>query len=90
MVVLFDEIKEQGYAGKTTMLRYFMSPLRPTVISQATERYVTPPGKQAQVVWGLFKTKWNNTYKRLYAFVMVLGYSRMLYVGLLKMSGSIH
>lgn len=62
------------------MLRYFMSPLRPTVISQATERYETPPGQQAQVDWGLFKVKWNGTYKRLYAFVMVLGYSRMMYV----------
>lgn len=47
-VVLFDEIKSQGYAGKTTMLRYFMSPLRPVVISKATERYETPPGQQAQ------------------------------------------
>lgn len=79
-VVLFDEIKTQGYAGKTTMLRYFMSPLRPTVIAQATERYETPPGQQAQVDWGLFKVKWNGIYKRLYAFVMVLGFSRMLYV----------
>lgn len=79
-VVLFDEIKSQGYAGKTTMLRYFMSPLRPVVISKATERYETPPGQQAQVDWGLFNVKWNGTYKRLYAFVMVLGYSRMMYV----------
>lgn len=79
-VVMFDEIKEKGYAGKTTMLRYFMSPLRPIVISQATERYETPPGKQAQVDWGLFRVKWDGAYKRIYAFVMVLGYSRMMYV----------
>lgn len=79
-VILFDEIKAQGYSGKTTMLRYFMSPLRPVVISQATERYETPPGQQAQVDWGLFKVKWNGAYKRIYAFVMVLGYSRMMYV----------
>ncbi len=79
-VVLFDEIKAQGYGGKKTMLRYFMNPLRPVVISQATERYETPPGQQAQVDWGLFKIKWNGTYKRIYAFVKVLGYSRMMYV----------
>jgi transposase len=79
-VVIFDEIKAKGYAGKTTMLRYFMSPLRPTVMSKVTERYETPPGKQAQVDWGHFRVKWNGTHKRIYAFVMVLGYSRMMYV----------
>jgi transposase len=45
-----------------------------------TERYETPPGKQAQVDWGYFRVDWNGTKKRVYAFVMVLGYSRMLYV----------
>jgi transposase len=79
-VVIFDEIKAKGYAGKSTMLRYFMSPLRPMVISKATERYETPPGKQAQVDWGHFRVNWNGTLKRIYAFVMVLGYSRMMYV----------
>jgi transposase len=79
-VVLYDEIKDKGYAGKTTLLRYFMSPLRPAVTSKVTERYETPPGKQAQVDWGHFRVDWNGTKKRVYAFVMVLGYSRMLYV----------
>ncbi|MCU6796807.1 IS21 family transposase [Paenibacillus sp. WQ 127069] len=30
--------------------------------------------------WGHFRVDWNQTKKQLYAFVMVLGYSRMLYV----------
>lgn len=79
-VVIFDEIKAKGYAGKETLLRYFMSPLRPIVMSKATERYETPPGKQAQVDWGQFRVHWNGTLKRIYAFVMVLGFSRMMYV----------
>ena len=78
--VLFDEIKAKGYTGKTTMLRLYMQPLRPVVVSKATERYETPPGKQAQIDWGHFSANWNGKMKRLYAFVMVLGYSRMMYL----------
>lgn len=73
-VVLFDEIQEQGYRGS------FMRPLRPVMQSKVTERFETPPGRQAQVDWGQFIVDWNGKKKRLYAFVMVLGYSRMMYV----------
>ena len=79
-MVLYDEIKAMGYTGKTTILRNFMQPLRPTVVAKATERFETPPGKQAQVDWGHFSVDWNGKKKRLFAFVMVLGYSRTMYV----------
>lgn len=79
-VVLHDEIKAKGYSGQIRLLRAFMEPHRPAVLSKATERYETPPGKQAQVDWGHFKADWNGSVKRLYAFVMVLGYSRAMYV----------
>jgi transposase len=78
--VIFEEIKAKGYTGGTTQLREFMKPLRPTVISKATARYETPPGYQAQVDWGRFVVDWKGNPKRLYAFVMVLGYSRMMYL----------
>jgi hypothetical protein len=61
-------------------LRSFMQPLRPAAITKATVRYETSPGYQAQVDWGRFRVDWNRESKRLYAFVMVLGYSRMMYV----------
>jgi transposase len=79
-VVIYDEIKAQGYTGSVTTLRYFMRPLKPIIASRATERFETEPGEQAQVDWGHFRVDWNQSQKRLYAFVMVLGYSRMLYV----------
>nr|WP_134687432.1 IS21 family transposase [Brevibacillus migulae] len=79
-IVLWDEIKQQGYSGGITILRQFMQPLRPTVISKATERFETLPGKQAQVDWGTFRVDWMGEKKRVYAFVMILGYSRMMYV----------
>jgi len=78
--VIFDEIRAKGYTGRKTILRSFMQPLRPTVIQKATVRFETPPGYQAQVDWGRFQVDWNGKPKRLYAFVMVLGYSRMMYV----------
>ncbi len=78
--VLFDEIKAKGYMGQIRLLRSFMEPLRPAVLAKATERFETPPGKQAQVDWGHFKVEWKGEAKRLYAFVMVLGYSRMMYL----------
>ncbi|WP_199624867.1 IS21 family transposase, partial [Paenibacillus alkalitolerans] len=79
-VVLYDEIKAKGYNGQIRLVRSFMEPHRPAVLSKATERYETPPGKQAQVDWGHFKADWNGGVKRLYAFVMVLGHSRMMYL----------
>lgn len=79
-VVIFDEIKAQGYTGSVTTLRYFMRTLKPILTSKATERFETEPGEQAQVDWGHFRADWNQSQKRLYAFVMVLGYSRTLYV----------
>lgn len=78
--VIFDEIKAQGYTGRKTILRSFMQPLRPSVLSKATVRFETSPGYQAQVDWGRFRVDGNGEPKRLYAFVMVLGYSRMMYV----------
>ncbi|TCP55503.1 transposase [Tumebacillus sp. BK434] len=79
-VVILDEIRAAGYTGGITILRDFMRPLRPQVASKATVRFETPPGRQAQVDWGEFRVDWHGKKKRLYAFVMVLGYSRMMYV----------
>jgi len=78
--VLLDEIRERGYTGSSTILRVFMQPLRPVVQSKATERFETLPGEQAQVDWGHFRVAQDGGFKRLYAFVMVLGYSRSMYV----------
>lgn len=79
-VVIFDEVKAKGYTGKMTTLRNYMRPIRPIVSAKATERYETLPGEQAQVDWGQFTVHWNGKAKRIYAFVMVLGFSRMIYL----------
>lgn len=79
-MVILDEIRAKGYTGGSTILRIFMQPLRPAVQSKATERFETQPGEQAQVDWGEFKVEQDGRLKKLYAFIMVLGYSRAMYL----------
>ncbi|AEI14518.1 Integrase catalytic region [Flexistipes sinusarabici DSM 4947] len=79
-VVLYDEIRDMGYTGKMTILRDFMQPLRPQLREKATVRFETPAGRQAQVDWGEVTVNWNGTSKKLHIFVMLLSYSRMIYV----------
>lgn len=75
--IIFDEIVAQGYQGKMTILREYMRPRREKALAKASIRYETPPGKQAQVDWGEFFAQMpDGKFKRLYAFIMVLGYSR--------------
>jgi transposase len=49
-------------------------------VRRLTERFETLPGQQAQVDWGECGTvPVNGARRRLYVFVLVLGYSRMLF-----------
>lgn len=80
-VVILDEIIDQGYSGKVTILRDFMKQHRETLSQLASIRFETHPGEQAQVDWGEFKYEVEpNVYKRIHAFVMVMGYSRKMFV----------
>lgn len=77
---ILDEIRALGYTGGGTILRTFMHPLRPIIREKATVRFETAPGEQAQVDWGRVSVDWDGRKKRLYVFVMILCYSRMMYV----------
>jgi Transposase and inactivated derivatives len=83
--VLLEEIVARGYTGKTTMLREFLHPIRQELIRkrEATERFETGPGKQAQVDWGEFGRIFDSRedrWKKLHAFLFTLGYSRAGYL----------
>ena len=59
-----------------TILRDFVRPLRQQPKKQATLRFETPPGKQAQMDWAYVgKYLVNGNLQDIYAFVMILGYS---------------
>ena len=78
---LFAEIKQQGYQGGKSLVKNFVQPYRAARQAQATVRYETAPGEQAQVDWGHFGFIEHNGHPRkLYAFVMTLGWSRALYI----------
>src|SRR5664279_4562860 len=78
---LLRELKARGYQGGLTQLIMYVQPYRTSREERAVMRYETEPGQQAQVDWSSFGyTSVEGRQQRLYAFVMTLGYSRMLYV----------
>ena len=78
--VLLRELVEQGYQGGLTILRDHVRPLKEGFILRVTERFETLPGKQAQMDWGECGTiEVGGERRKLYVFVVVLGYSRMMY-----------
>lgn len=82
-VRLHAEIAAMGYAGSAQTVRRYLAELRGPARRQAstTLRYETPPGKQAQADWSeCGRFEWHDRRITVYAFVMVLSYSRMRFV----------
>ncbi|HKC73220.1 MAG TPA: IS21 family transposase [Chloroflexota bacterium] len=78
---LFGEIVARGYPGGESQVKAFVQYRRPARQPEATVRFETAPGQQAQVDWGSFGTiAHEGRHRRLCAFVMTLGWSRMLYL----------
>ena len=83
-VRLFQEIRAMGYTGSAVTLYRFTQTLRAQqrTLSKLTVRYETPPGAQAQADWaycGRFPDQLGKLVC-VYAFVMVLSFSRLLYL----------
>jgi transposase len=78
---LFVMIKERGYPGGPDHLRRIVSRLRPKKPAEAFQRLRTMPGEQGQVDWAHFgKLQIGRAQRPLWAFVMVLSYSRRLFL----------
>jgi transposase len=76
---LFVMIKERGYPGGPDHLRRLVGRFRPRKAAEAFQRLRTMPGEQAQVDWAHFgKLEVGRAQRPLWAFVMVLSYSRRL------------
>ena len=77
---IFLRLRETGYAGGITLVKDYVQQVRPTR-APAFLTLAFVPGECAQVDWGQFGSiNVGNTRRRLSFFVMVLCYSRMLYV----------
>lgn len=78
--VLHRELLGLGYAGGLTILRDYVRPLKRNLTRRVSERFETDPGRQAQIDWGeCGSITVGGERKKLYVFVLVLGYSRMLF-----------
>lgn len=83
-VRLMAEIEPMGYTGSIATVRRYLRTLRgeDRRKHKVTVRFETPPGHQAQADWGhcgRFEMPDGRTVS-VYVFVMVLGYSRQLFV----------
>lgn len=75
-VRLFEEIRAAGYEGGYTQLKDFVRQARPGALPEPVVRFETPAGRQAQVDFAEFRLPWGKRY----ALVVVLGYSRRLWL----------
>ena len=73
---LFDELRAAGYAGGYTQLKEYVRQVRPAPAADPVVRFETPPGQQGQVDFAEFRLPWGKRY----ALVVVLGYSRLLWL----------
>lgn len=77
---VLQKIREEGFTGSYTIVKKYVRKIRP----KHKPAFLTlsfAPGECAQVDWGSYGTvRVGDTTRRLSFFVMVLAYSRMLYV----------
>ena len=75
-VRLLEEIRAAGYRGGYTQLKEYVRKVRPRPPEDPVVRFETPPGHQGQVDFADFRLPWGKRY----AFLVVLGYSRILWL----------
>jgi transposase len=79
--VLYRMVRARGYPGGEDHFRHLVAMMRPRKAAEAYLELRTLPGEQAQVDWASFgRHPVEGGQRMLSAFVMVLSYSRMLYV----------
>ncbi|MCP5442181.1 MAG: IS21 family transposase [Chromatiaceae bacterium] len=78
---LYQMAVERGYPGGPSHFRDHVAQLRPKKLPEAFLRLKTLPGEQAQIDWGHFgDVQIGQAKRQLMAFVMVLSYSRRIFV----------
>lgn len=78
---LYVMARERGYAGAPDYFRHVVARYRPRPVAEAYLRLRTLAGEQGQVDWAHFgKLTIGRAVRPLWAFVMVLSYSRKLFL----------
>jgi transposase len=79
--LIYERLKKLRYTGKISVMKDYIASVRKKLITKAVMRFETEPARQAQVDWKEFgKQDVDGKAAKLYAFVMVLGYSRKAFV----------
>jgi transposase len=77
---IFQRLREEGYQGCVTIVRDYVRRIRPPKKPVYLKLHFAP-GECAQVDWGAYRTVTvDNTSRRLSFFVMVLAFSRQMFV----------
>ena len=82
-VRILEKLQELGFDGKYSIVKEYVRGKKMDFNEKATVRFETMPGQQGQVDWGFFENYTvyeEGNEKKLYCFLMVLGYSRMRYI----------
>ena len=82
-VRILEKIQEQGFTGGHSIVREFVRHKKDHFDEKATVRFETMPGLQGQMDWAHFddfQVYEDGKPKKLYCFLLVLGYSRMRYI----------
>ena len=83
--MLLRELRALGYQGSYTILVEYVRPRRRGRQPEATMRFETAPGEQAQVDWSsLPYIGEDGKRRRVWVFVMTMGWSRASYVELVR------
>jgi transposase len=78
---LYGMVRERGYCGGPDYFRHVIACHRPRPKAEAYLRLATLPGEQGQVDWAHFgKHTIGRAIRPLMAFVMVLSYSRQIFL----------
>ena len=82
-VRILEKLQAEGFDGKYSIVKEYVRGKKMDLDEKATVRFETMPGKQGQMDWGFFEDHLvyeDGKRKKLYCFLMVLGYSRMRYI----------
>lgn len=82
---ILEKIQEQGFTGGHSIVREYVRHRKEQNDEKATVRFETMPGLQGQMDWAFFEDHMvleDGKQKKLYCFLMILGYSRMRYIEL--------
>ena len=82
-VRILEKLLELGFDGKYSIVKEYVRSKKMDLDEKATVRFETMPGQQGQMDWGFFEDHIvleDGRMKKLYCFLLILGYSRMRYI----------